>query len=82
MGRDPAKQPTPDLFSTATVRDTSLPPPKSDAIDTTTETATKWYILPKDLPAALKRLSDSELALMHAATLDEMKRRGKTGSRR
>ena len=77
MGRVPAKQPTPDLFSTATVRDTSLPPAKSGAVDTTIETATKRYVLPKDLPAALKRLSDSELALMHASTLDEMKRRGR-----
>ena len=77
MGRDPAKQPTPDLFSTDTVRDASLPPTKLGAVDTTTETATKRYVLPKDLPAALKRLSDSELALMHASTLDEMKRRGK-----
>jgi hypothetical protein len=45
------------------------------AAEATTETATKRYVLPKDLPAALKRLSDSELALMHASRLDEMKRR-------
>ena len=77
MGRVPPKQPRPDLFSTDTVRDASRLPTKPGAVDTTTETATKRYVLPKDLPAALKRLSDSELALMHASTLDEMKRRGK-----
>ena len=77
MGRDPSKQPTPDLFSTDTVGDDALPPTKPGAVDTTTETATKRYVLPKDLPAALKRLSDSEFALMHASMLDEMKRRGK-----
>ena len=32
--------------------------------------------MPKDLAAAVKHLSDGELDLMHAVTLDEMKRRG------
>ena len=76
MGHDPTKRTTPDLFATAAVHDASAPT-NLPAAEATTETATKRYVLPKDLPAALKRLSDSELALMHASTLDEMKRRGK-----
>jgi len=76
MGRKPTERTTPDLFATAAVHDASAPT-NLPAAEATTETATKRYVLPKDLPAALKRLSDSELALMHASTLDEMKRRGK-----
>ena len=34
-------------------------------------------ILPKNLRSAVKHLSDGELDLMHAATLEEMKRRGR-----
>src|SRR6266536_4297853 len=33
------------------------------------------YVLPKDLPGALKQLDDSELASLLAAALDEAKRR-------
>jgi hypothetical protein len=72
MGRDAAKPPTPDLLSTATGRDASAPP-KMPA----TETAPQRYVLPKDLPNAVKHRTDGELDLMHAATLDEMKRRGR-----
>jgi hypothetical protein len=75
MGRDP-EQPTPDLFSTATVGDTSAPM-KSPATNATTETATQRHILPKDLPNAVKHLSDRELDLILAATLEEIKRRGR-----
>ena len=35
------------------------------------------HILPKDLPSAIKHLSDGELDFLHAATLEEMKRRGR-----
>ena len=38
------------------------------------------YLLPKDLPNALKRLGDGELASLLAAALDEAKRRGKLPS--
>jgi len=75
MGREPTEQPTPDLFPTATVRDASAPT-KSPAAKATTKTAPRRHILPKDLPSAVKHLSDSELDLIHAATLEEMKRRG------
>jgi hypothetical protein len=72
MGRDAAKQPTPDLLSTATGRD-ALAPPKMPA----TETAPQRYVLLKDLPNAVKHLTDGELDMMHAAILEEMKRRGR-----
>jgi len=45
---------------------------------TETETAPQPYILPKNLRNAVKHLSDGELDLMYAATLEEMKRRGRT----
>jgi hypothetical protein len=76
MGRDPTEQPTPDLFPTVTVRDTSAPT-KSLPANATNKTAPRRHVLPKDLPHAVKHLSDGELDLMHAATLEEMKRRGR-----
>jgi hypothetical protein len=74
MGRDPAEQETPDLLPTAAVHDASAPP-KLPASEATTETATQRYILPKDLPNALKHLSDREFDLMHLAILDTKERR-------
>ena len=50
---------------------------KLPATEAKTETATKRYVLPKDLHAAVKYLSDGELELLHATTLEEMRRRGK-----
>jgi len=75
MGRGPAEQATPE-FSTDTVRDRSVT--ASPKLPTATETAPQRYILPKNLRNAVKHLSDGELDLMHAATLEEMKRRGRT----
>src|SRR6476660_6596613 len=77
MARHPAEQPTRDLFSTDTVRDASPPRPKPAASKATTETAPQRHILPKNLGNAVKHLSDGELDLMHAATVEEMKRRGR-----
>ena len=77
MGRDRAEQHTPDLFSTTTVRDASLPPTKPvSAMETVANR--KRHVLPKNLRNAVKHLSDGELDLMHAATLEEIKRRGRT----
>ena len=76
MGRDPTEQPTPDLFPTATVRDAPAQT-KSPAAKPTTKTAPPRHILPSDLPNAVKHLSDRELDLIHAATVEEMKRRGR-----
>lgn len=70
MGRDPAERTAPDLFSTATASASSAP----EAI---TESEPQRYVLPKNLRNAVKHLSDGELDLMHAATLEELKRRGR-----
>jgi hypothetical protein len=71
MGRDPAERTAPDLFPTATA--SASPAPTS-----TTESAPRRYVLPKNLRNAVKHLSDGELDLMHVATLEEIKRRGRT----
>jgi hypothetical protein len=75
MGRDPDQE-MPDPFSTATVQDASAQP----AAEAKTETAPQRYVLPKNLRNAVKHLSDGELDLMHAATVEEMRRRGRTPS--
>ena len=67
----------PDLFSTNAVRDASTTP-KLLATEDATETAPPKHVLPKNLPTAIKHLSDGELDFLHAATLEEMKRRGRT----
>ena len=77
MGHDPTKVTAPDLFD-RTARDASAPPTKLSATEAATETARQRHILPKDLPNALKHLSDGELDFLHAATLEEVKRRGRT----
>jgi hypothetical protein len=76
MGHHPAEQPIPDLFSTDMVRDASPPRPKPSTPKATPESAPRRHILPKTLRNVVKHLSDGELDLMHAATLEEMKRRG------
>ena len=77
MGRHPAERPIPDLFSTDRVRDASPPQPKPSTPKATPESAPQRHILPKNLRSAVKHLSDGELDLMHAATLEEIKRRGR-----
>jgi hypothetical protein len=77
MGRDRGQQPSPDLFSTTAVRDNSSPLPREPAPEATTEPAPQRHVLPKNLSKAVKHLSDEELDLLRAATLEEMKRRGK-----
>jgi hypothetical protein len=78
MGRDPAERKAPDSFPTASVRDASAQPTESPAAEAKIETTPQRYVLPKNLRNAVKHLSDGELDLMHAATLEEMKRRGRT----
>ena len=77
MAGNPAELPAPDLFSTDTVRAGAPSPTKPGATKATTDPAPQRHILPKDLPKAVKYLSDGELDLIHAATLEEMKRRGR-----
>jgi hypothetical protein len=77
MGREPAELPTPDRFSTDTVRAAAPSPTRPGATKATADPAPQRHILPKDLPNAVKYLSDGELGLLHGATLDEMNRRGR-----
>ena len=69
MGRKPIERTAPDLSTTATA--SALPATE------TTESEPQRYVLPKNLRNAVKHLSDGELDLMHAATLEELKRRGR-----
>jgi hypothetical protein len=71
MGPDPTERTALDLFPTAT-------PSMSPATEAATDSKPQRYVLPKNLRNAVKHLSDGELELMHAATLEEMKRRGRT----
>jgi hypothetical protein len=71
MGREPAERTAPDLFSTATASISPLP-------KATTGSKPQRYVLPKNLRSDVKHLSDHELDLMHAATVEELKRRGRT----
>ena len=85
MGRDPADRTVPDPFPAATAQEASAPPKASapsklPAAEAVTEVAPQRYILPKNLRNAVKHLSDGELDLMHAATVEEMRRRGRTPS--
>lgn len=76
MGRNHGEQATPDLFSTETVRDASpLPIKPIAAAQPTADASSHRHVLPKNLRKAVKHLSDGELDLLHAATLEEMGRR-------
>jgi hypothetical protein len=68
MGPDRANRTVPDPFPAST----------SPTTEATTDGKPQRYVLPKNLRNAVKHLSDGELELMHAATLEEMKRRGRT----
>jgi len=76
MGRDPAKQPTRDLFSTGSVRDAS-PPPKPRPTEPAADTSSQRHVLPKNLRHAVKQLSDGELDELFEVAFDETKRRGR-----
>jgi hypothetical protein len=79
MGREPADQRAPDLLPTGAVKGgSSALPTKSPAPKATIESEAQRYVLPKNLRNAVKHLSDDELDLMHAATVEELKRRGRT----
>ena len=54
------------------------PPSALPATEEATESEPRRYVLPKNLRNTVKHLSDGESELMHAATLEELKRRGKT----
>jgi hypothetical protein len=65
--------PTPDLFSTA--REHSSPP-VTPCPSSPTGTAVR-HILPRDLPNAIKRLTDAELDQLVAVASAEQQRRGR-----
>ena len=68
----------PDLFSTDMVRDASPPPSRRvSATAAATDTASKRHVLPKDLPKAIKYLTDIELDLLISASVEEARRRGR-----
>jgi hypothetical protein len=74
MGRERSEQILPDLFSMDAVRDASAPP----TADATAEPKPQRHVLPKNLRNAVKHLSDGELDLLHTATFEELKRRGRS----
>src|SRR5712691_2151198 len=78
MPRGRTQHPTPDLFSEASPASQVSSPKAAAAVDMAA--SLRRYLLPKDLPNALKRLDDGELASLLAAALDEAKRRGKLPS--
>jgi hypothetical protein len=78
MGGDRTQQATPDLFSIDMVRDASTPPTKQvPATEAACDTASQRHVLPKDLPNAVKHLTDRELDLLITASVEEAKRRGR-----
>jgi hypothetical protein len=77
MARDRTQQ-APDLFSIETVRDVSPPPIKPiPATQVAADASSQRHVLPKNLRKAVKHLSDGELDLLHAATVEELGRRGR-----
>jgi hypothetical protein len=71
MGRDRTQQAAPDLFSTASFRETSSP---AKQVSSAPE---QRHVLPRDLPSAVKHLDDEELDRLLAVALAEAKRRGR-----
>ena len=72
MGRDRTPQATPDLFSTVPVGDKTSPATKE-----VSSAQEQRHVLPKDLPNAVKHLTDRELDLLITASVEEAKRRGR-----
>jgi len=83
MGRSRTPPTTPDLFSTVSAREPSSAsnsPPLSKT-NTAAGTATPPslpYVLPEDLPKAIRQLQNQELDRLLSAVLAEQKRRGGT----
>src|SRR5207244_10016719 len=55
----------------------SPPTRRASATEAVGDTASQRHVLPKDLPNAVKYLSDSELDLLITASVQEAKRRGR-----
>ena len=71
MQRDRSQLALRDLFSTQTVRGTSSSPPS------TKPAQELRHALPKDLPNAVKHLTDAELDHLVTVSINEAKRRGR-----
>jgi hypothetical protein len=76
MVRGRNQQATPDLFSMASVRETTSPPTKQVSARTA-DAASQRYVLPENLPNAVKHPTDRELNLLIAVSINEAKRRGR-----
>src|SRR5262249_19210479 len=82
MPRDRTQPSMSDLFSATKARDafpaqaSQGPSPKA-AVDNSADNSLHRYVLPKDLPHALKQLNDSQLVSLLGAAFEEAKRRGK-----
>jgi hypothetical protein len=74
MRRDRTQQVTLDLFSTAAPVGDRSPSPTEQV----TSQKNQRHVLPRDLPAAVKHLTDRELDLLIVASLEEAKRRGRS----
>ena len=77
-----ARTSTPDLFSSAPIREaharSAAPSESSPAtIGTTPSPIPSRHVLPADLPNAVKHLDDQQLDQLLAAVIAEQKRRGK-----
>jgi len=77
MGRERGEQISPDLFSADTVRDALPLPTRPSITEARADPEPQRHVLPKNLRNAVKHLNDEELDLLHAATLEERKRRGR-----
>ena len=77
MERDRTKAARPDLFSTHMVQDGSPPTRRASAKEAPADTATQRHVLPRDLPNAVKYLTDTELDLLITTSVQEAKRRGR-----
>jgi hypothetical protein len=77
MGPDRTEPATPNLFSTHMVQDGSTPTRRASAKEAPADTATQRHVLPRDLPNAVKYLSDTELDLLITTSVQEAKRRGR-----
>ncbi|MFZ2136390.1 MAG: hypothetical protein WAV78_05565, partial [Xanthobacteraceae bacterium] len=71
MERDRTKAARPDLFSTHMVQDGSPPTRRASAKEAPADTATQRHVLPRDLPNAVKYLTDTELDLLITTSVQE-----------
>jgi hypothetical protein len=66
---------TPDLFSRELARNGASP--QASASKETAYGVSQRHVLPRDLPNAVKHLTDTELDLLIVTAVDEAKRRGR-----